>query len=90
MFKIISGFLGWILSPILSILNLLPPLPAELLSVMTQAISYIDAGMNIFNFFCPVAAIAPAVGMFLSVYTIKHGYDFVMWVLRKIPFLSVD
>lgn len=88
MWKIISGFFSWVFSPILNVLNF-PVIPPELVDIITTGIFYIHSGLKIFNWFCPLNVIAPAITMFLSVWLVKHGYDMVMWILRKIPFIGV-
>ena len=88
MWKIISGFFSWVFSPIINVLNF-PVIPAELVDIIAYVIGIMEGGIYLFDFFCPIDAILPAIYMFLSVWTIKHGYDMVMWILRKIPFIGV-
>lgn len=89
MFKIISGFFGWVFSPILSLLDF-PVLPAEVTQVIQTGIGYISAGLGILNWFVPINLITPAVAVFAACWAIEHGYTLVMWVLRKIPFVGVQ
>lgn len=88
MWKLVKGFFSWILSPVINALDF-PLLPAEVGDILSKTGQYLSAGMGIFNFFCPLSMIAPAVTVFLAVWSVQHGYELVMWVLRKIPFLSV-
>lgn len=88
MFKIIEGFLEWILSPIIAVLNF-PQIPVEFVDTINAGIEYMIGGLGILNWFCPLALIAPAVVTFLGVWTVKHGYDMVIWILGKIPFIGV-
>ena len=88
MFELIKSFLGWILSPIIDLLNF-PALPAGVVDILNKGIEYMGAGMGIFNFFCPLSGIKPVVIAFLAVWGIEHGYHMLMWVLHKIPFLGI-
>lgn len=86
--KLVTGFLSWILSPILDVLNF-PAVPAELQSIIDQLFGYMADGMGILNFFCPLSMIRPALAVLVAVWAVDHGYHIVMWVLRKLPFVGV-
>lgn len=88
MFKIIEGFLGWVLDAIIGVLNF-PQLPSELVDAVSATLEYMAAGLGILNWFCPIALILPAIHMFSTVWIVKHGYDMIMWILGKIPMLSI-
>lgn len=88
MIKLVTGFLGWVLSPILDVLNF-PAVPAELQSIIDTLFGYMSDGMGILNFFCPLNMIRPALAVLLAVWSVEHGYRIVMWVLRKLPFVGV-
>lgn len=88
MWKIVSGFFEWVFSPILNVLNF-PVVPAELVDIFTAAFEYMEAGMGLINWFCPLAMIQPALVVFLAVFAVSHSYELIMWVLRKIPFIGV-
>ena len=88
MIKLVTGFLGWILSPILDVLNF-PAVPAELQSIIDQLFGYMADGMGILNFFCPLSMIRPALAVLVAVWAVEHGYHILMWVLRKLPFVGV-
>lgn len=88
MIRLVTGFLSWILSPILDVLNF-PAVPAELKSIIDQLFDYMADGMGILNFFCPLSMIRPALAVLVAVWAVEHGYHIVMWVLRKLPFVGV-
>lgn len=86
--KLVTGFLSWILSPILDVLNF-PAVPAELQSIIDQLFGYMADGMGILNFFCPLSMIRPALAVLVAVWAVEHGYHVIIWVLRKLPFVGV-
>lgn len=88
MIKLVTGFLSWILSPILDVLNF-PAVPAELQSIIDTLFGYMADGMGILNFFCPLSMIRPALVVLGAVWAVEHGYHVIMWVLRKLPFVGV-
>lgn len=89
MINLISGILEWVLSPLLSLFDF-PVLPPEVATLLDTLFSYMRGAMGLFNFFCPIRTIKPAIDVFLAVYIIKHTYQIVMWVLKKIPMIGVE
>lgn len=89
MFRLISKFFGWILSPIINLINF-PAVPPELVQIVDQVFVHLKSGMSIINFFCPLSVIKPALVVFLAIFAAYHVYLIVMFVLRKIPFLGIE
>lgn len=57
-------------------------------NVMESFISILDQGINMFYFlFGPVALIL--VTYILSFQVLKHTWDIIWWVIRKIPILNI-
>ncbi|MBQ8603725.1 MAG: hypothetical protein IJ410_02620 [Oscillospiraceae bacterium] len=77
-----------ILQPLLELFNF-PVIPVEFYESLNFFLDYMRTGMGVFNFFCPLSAIAPALDIFLSVWTIVHVYRLGMWFIQKIPMLNV-
>lgn len=88
MIDIISGFFGWIFSPIIEVLDF-PSVPPELVQIIDQVFGYMRSAMGLFNFFCPLELIRPALAVMVAVWVIEHGYHVLMWVMRKIPLIGV-
>lgn len=76
------------LSPLIALFDF-PVVPAELTMLVNQLFEYIQAGTGILNFFVPFSVIRPAIDVFLAVWAIEHGYELVLWVLRKVPLLGI-
>lgn len=89
MIKIIMGFVSWVLSPIINLLDF-PAIPAGVAGLFEQVFEYMRSGMVIINWLCPINLITPAIDVFLAVFLIEHGYKLVMWVLRKIPMFGIS
>lgn len=88
MFNLISSFFGWVLSPILNLLNF-PVVPPELVSIMNTVFGYLKQGMSVLSFFVPMGTIKPAITVFLVIYGVYHAYLIVMFILKKIPFIGI-
>ena len=89
MANLISKFFGWVLTPILNAINF-PVVPAELVAVIDKLFELLGNAMSVFNFFCPLSAVAPALAIFLVIYAAYHAYLITLWVLKKIPVLGIE
>lgn len=87
--NLIKKLLTFVTDTIFSVIDL-PVVPAGLTDVVVQIFGYMQQGMGIINFFCPLEAISPAIDLFIAIWVVIHGYDVVMWVLRKIPMLGIQ
>lgn len=87
--NLIKKLLTFVTDTIFSVVDF-PIVPAGLTSAIETLFNYMQSGMGIINFFCPLDMISPAIDLFLAVYIVLHSYDLIMWVLRKIPMLSID
>lgn len=87
--NLIKKLLSFVTDTIFSVIDL-PIVPAGLVSAIETMFDYMQQGMGIINFFCPLDAISPAIDLFLAVWIVINGYDIIMWVLRKIPMLGIE
>ena len=76
------------LSPLIALFGF-PVVPAELTTLVNKLLEYVQAGTGILTFFVPFNVIRPAIDVFLAVWAIEHGYELVLWVLRKVPLLGI-
>lgn len=86
--KLLSGLSNLVLTPIFAVLSLVVDL-SPIQSFIQTVLSYVQQGMGIVNFFCPVSIISPALTIAFSVYALRHAYGLFMWAYTKIPFLGV-
>lgn len=87
--NLIKKLLTFVTDTIFSVIDI-PVVPVGLVSAVNTLFDYMRQGMGIFNFFCPLDSIAPAIDLFVAVWTVINVYDLVMWVLRKIPMLGIE
>lgn len=85
----IFAFLGKIIDLILSPLDF-PVVPPGLVDAVDTLFNYLSQGMRIVNFVCPIDKIKPALVCFVRIFTVKHSYNVIMWILRKIPFFGIN
>lgn len=81
---LIYGIFSLILSPI----NL-PGLPDDVLDIMEQFFGYIESGAGFFQVFLPIN-FTPYFVICLALVAFDKLYPFIMWILRKIPFLGIE
>lgn len=71
----------------------LPSLPDSVIEVYDTALGYISTGFSVLAAFVGADAMkymAVICGLVIAINALYSVYSFVMWVLRKIPFLGID
>lgn len=87
---IIEGLLNLIyklLFVVISAFNV-PPAPEEFLDSIPQFFGYLDMAKSLVALVLPIS-LAPFTVITLIIMVVEHGYPFIMWILRKIPFLGI-
>ena len=79
----------WLLDAILNILDVLPEFPPELVASVEEFFSLIFDNLSILGFFLPLSTIKILIPLILLVINFEDVYAFIMWLLRKIPFLGI-
>ena len=79
----------WLIDAILNILDVLPDFPAELVTSVEEFFSLIFDNLSILGFFIPLPTIKILIPLVLLVINFEDIYAFIMWLLRKIPFLGI-
>ena len=79
-----------VLNAILDTLDILPDMPQPIVSAVNDFIDLIFGGISLLNFFIPVSYLATFVLIAIAVENFEKIYSFVMWVLRKVPFLHMS
>ena len=87
--KLLQGVLNLFLAPIMALFSFVIDLDA-VAGVVSQTLTYMQQGLAIVNFFCPLNLISPCIVTVITVYAALQIYHLVMFVLRKIPFVGVE
>ena len=66
-----------------------PQLPDTLINYVDTALDYIFNNTGLLNFFVSVDMIKVLVPVLVVVINFDHIYEFIMWVIKKLP-LSID
>lgn len=77
-----------ILSLIISQFNV-PPAPEEFLNAIPEFFNILDLASGLISFVLPIKLSVFTV-ITVVIMVVEHGYPFIMWVLRKIPFLGIE
>ena len=88
---IIEGLLKIIfnlLSAVISQFNV-PPAPEEFLAAIPKYFEYLSSASSLVSLVLPIN-LAPFFVVSGVIMVVEHGYPFIMWVLRKIPFLGIE
>lgn len=90
---IITGLISVILDLFGFLLGLFPSIPAfpdSISSMLSQISSYIVMGGQIINAYCYGSIVAAMLTVVLAVWTAYHVYQFIMFVIKKIPMLGIE
>lgn len=76
---------------VLSLLPAFPSLNAETIENITAYVNLIITnGLSLFYFFVRPSTFHIALDILLFIFIAEPIYKFIMWVLRKIPFLGIQ
>ena len=89
---IIKGLLELIFGAFKLILNILPTIGGIqfLDTLLTFVNDILSKGIGLLCFFIRPSTVLQGFTIFAVIFTFKHSYNFVMWVLKKIPFLGIE
>lgn len=88
---IIEGLLELIfklLNAVISLFNV-PQAPDDFLNAVPKFLEILSLSETLIGFVFPIK-IMPFLTLTLIIMAVEHGYPFIMWVLRKIPFLGIE
>lgn len=66
-----------------------PPAPDDFLEAIPQFFTYLESAQSLVALVFPIN-LEPFLTITLIILAVEHGYPFIMWVLRKIPFLGIE
>lgn len=79
----------WLIDAILNVLDVLPEFPEELVASVEEFFSLIFDNLAVLGFFLPLPTVKILIPLVLLVINFEDVYAFIMWLLRKIPFLGI-
>lgn len=79
-----------ILDGILNLLDVLPEFPEDLISSMNSFFALIFDNLPLLGFFVRLSTVKILVPLLIVVINFEDIYAFIMWILRKIPFIGVE
>lgn len=75
---------------ILDLLDVLPEFPEDLVTSMDSFFSLIFDNLSLLGFFVRLDTVKILIPLVIVVMNFEDVYAFVMWLLRKIPFIGVE
>ena len=79
-----------LINGILNLLDVLPEFPADLITSMDGFFSLIFDNLSLLGFFVRLDTVKILVPLVIVVINFEDIYAFIMWILRKIPFIGVE
>lgn len=81
----------FVVNGILSLLGMIPGFPEGFLSsIITYIDTVIDGGAGLFFFVIRPVTFAVAIDVLFFIWMAEPLYYFIMWVIKKIPFLNIE
>lgn len=82
-----AAFIG-ILKTLFALIPNLPPLPSFLINSLEDFTNLIFANVQLLGYFISIPMIKVLVPLIIVVENFEHVYNFVIWIIRKIPISS--
>lgn len=79
-----------VLIVIARILNTVPVIPNEFVTIINQVLPYVATGVKFINSFMYPEIVWPLAVACLGLHTFWTGYRIAMWVMKKIPMFGVS
>lgn len=89
---IITSLLNVILIVLESLFNLipaLPTLPEEVTYYWSEFLVIVSNGMSIIATYTNMTVVCSCLVLCIAMYNFEMVYDFIMWFLRKVPFINI-
>ena len=90
---IVSAVLGLCEMLLTIIFALLPDIPnfdSNVLDSLNDFINLIFDNLDLLGFFIDIELIGALIPWLIIILNFEHIYDFVMWIVRKIPILNIS
>ena len=78
-----------IIRVIFTILNVLPAIPVEMISTIDWYFDFLMQGIDLFALFVDMDMVRLLIPVVISILLFDEMYQFIMWVIKKIPFLNI-
>ena len=75
---------------ILNLLDVLPEFPEDLVRSMDSFFSLIFDNLSLLGFFVRLDTVKVLIPLVIVVMNFEDIYAFIMWLLRKIPFIGIE
>ena len=68
----------------------IPSFPDETVEAIDSAIAYVVDGLGVLDNYIDVSFCLTLFGVYLAVEVALNVYYFIMWILKKVPFIGVE
>lgn len=66
-----------------------PQAPEEFINSIPEYFELLESAHSLWSLFFPIK-FAPFFAITAVIMVVEHGYPFIMWILRKIPFIGIE
>lgn len=86
LFELVYSLLNIVLTPF----QLIPDMPAGLVSLLDSFVAFITAPIQLAMFFFPSGYLQIAIPVLIVVINMEHIWDGIIWILKKLPFVGIE
>lgn len=79
-----------LINVIFGILPDIPPIPVELSNVVNNFFDLLFDNAGLVSFFVPINVVKVALPIAIVIIEFEHIYSLILWVIKKIPMLSLE
>lgn len=79
-----------ILTGLLNMLDVLPSVPESVTTKIDTFFNYLYNASNLFFLFCDKNLVVILVPLVIAIVNFDKVYKIIMWILRKVPFVSIE
>lgn len=89
LFQGLLDLLLWLFDAVLDIVDI-PTFELDVAGIVAQLVAYIAVGVKILKAYTPYTFMLVLIGIVILIRAFEILYHFIMWVLRKLPFINID
>ena len=89
LFQGLLNVLLWLFDAVLDMLDI-PTFELDVAGIVAQLVAYISVGVKILKAYTPYTFMLVLLGIVILIRAFEILYHFIMWVLRKLPFVNIN
>lgn len=89
LFQGLLNLLLWLFGAVLTMLEI-PTFELDVAGIVAEFVAYIAVGVKILKAYTPYTFMLVLLGIVILIRAFEILYHFIMWILRKLPFVNIN